>query len=104
MAEVLNELNVNGVPLEVFRMGVINPDERRPIKVVFSSSHDVIQALRRSHLLKGSSKYSFVYIRPSYSVVTRKVSFMECRDDPTGFYTIYNNQVDKRGAAVSRKQ
>lgn len=34
VAEILNELNVDGVPI-VFPLGAINPMKRRPIKVVF---------------------------------------------------------------------
>ncbi|VDM38344.1 unnamed protein product [Toxocara canis] len=34
VAEILNELNVDGVPVEVYRMGVFSPAKRRPIKVM----------------------------------------------------------------------
>ncbi|VDM29694.1 unnamed protein product [Toxocara canis] len=41
VAEILVELNVDGVLVDVYRMGAFNPTKHRPIKVVFNNSHDL---------------------------------------------------------------
>ncbi|KHN77645.1 hypothetical protein Tcan_00451, partial [Toxocara canis] len=75
MAEILDELNFDGVPVEAYRMGVFNPEKHRPFKVVFSNSHDAAQVFRQSYMLKLSPQFSSVYIRPSYTAALRKELF-----------------------------
>ncbi|KHN78055.1 hypothetical protein Tcan_00449, partial [Toxocara canis] len=75
VAEILNELNVNGVPVEVYRMGVLNPAKCRPVKVVFRNSHGAVQVFRQCYMLKCSPQFPSVYIRPFYTDPIRKEPF-----------------------------
>ncbi|KHN71915.1 hypothetical protein Tcan_18683 [Toxocara canis] len=97
---ILDELNVDSVPVEVYRMGVFNPMKRRPIKVIFRNSHDAVQVLRQCRMLKQSPRFSSIYIRPSYSAAIRKELFTKRREDPNGIYAVRNNLVVRRGSAV----
>ncbi|VDM49292.1 unnamed protein product [Toxocara canis] len=101
VAEILDELNVDGVPVEVYRMRVFNPTKRRPNKVVFSNIHDAVQVFRQCYVLKCSPQFSSFYIRPSYTAAIRKELFTKRKEDPNGLYIMRNNQVVRRVSATN---
>ncbi|KHN77250.1 hypothetical protein Tcan_10954 [Toxocara canis] len=102
VAVILDELNVDGVPVEMYRMGVFNPAKRRPIKVIFRNSHDAVQVLLQCYMLKRSPRFSSAYIGPSYSAAIRGELFTKRREDPNGLYVVRNNLVVRRGSAIPR--
>ena len=62
--DILDDIGVDGVPVNVFRMGVFNAGRWRPVKVVFSNPHDASQVIRNSPRLK-SSRFKDIYVRRS---------------------------------------
>ncbi|KHN84872.1 hypothetical protein Tcan_08313 [Toxocara canis] len=100
VAEILDEVNVDGVPVDVYRMGVFNPTKRRPIKVVFNNTHNAVQVFRQCYMLKRSPQFSSVYIRPSYSAAIHNELFTKRREGPHGLYVVRNNLVVRRGSAI----
>ncbi|VDM50837.1 unnamed protein product [Toxocara canis] len=57
VAQRLDELNVEGVLVEMYRTGVFNPSKRRPVKVVFRNSHDAVQVFRQCYMLTRSPSF-----------------------------------------------
>ncbi|KAL6724318.1 hypothetical protein Aduo_019215 [Ancylostoma duodenale] len=68
---ILNPLDVETRPVEIFRMG--KPLEGRPglVKVVFSSRHFYFDALRKAYKLRHIPTYSGVYLRRSMTAEER---------------------------------
>lgn len=94
---ILDTLEVDAVPLNVYRMGTYDEARWRPIKVAFDNPHDVVQLLRRCRLLKtAGGPFEKVYVRPSHSHELR-VKLREAREvDKTA--VIYRGEVMSRSA------
>lgn len=92
---ILTELNVDSVPVNVFRMGAFDVEgkRRRPIKVEFCSMHGAVQVLRQSPALKSSPKYKSVYVRKSHPHALRVELMNKRNSDPNNTYVIYRDKV-----------
>lgn len=73
VSDILENLEIDAIPLQVYRMGTFEKNKCRLVKVVFNNSHDAVQVLRNCNQLKNiEGPYKNVYARPSYSAELRK--------------------------------
>uniref|UniRef100_A0A0M3IAA0 Nucleotid_trans domain-containing protein n=1 Tax=Ascaris lumbricoides TaxID=6252 RepID=A0A0M3IAA0_ASCLU len=98
----LNYLNVDEVPMEMYRMGVLNPANRRPINVVFGNIHATVQVRRVCHYLKHSPEYNHVYVRHSYTRALRELSALKKAAELNVSYVIHNDKVVARSSLPPR--
>ncbi|EYB84415.1 hypothetical protein Y032_0317g2330 [Ancylostoma ceylanicum] len=74
VTEILDALDMECRPVEVRRMGRLDPSRPRLVKVVFSTRQEWTHALAHAHLLR-SSGFDDVYIRRSMTVDERKQEY-----------------------------
>ena len=72
---MLNDIDCDAVPREIYRMGARKDSSQRPIKVIFANSHATIQVLRNASRLKDHPNYRRVFIRPSLTPEQRQKDF-----------------------------
>ncbi|KIH49979.1 hypothetical protein ANCDUO_19945 [Ancylostoma duodenale] len=68
---ILNALDIETRPVEVFRMGKPQEGKPRLIKIVFSSRSFFFDALRNAQRLRNNSLYSGIYLRRSMTADER---------------------------------
>lgn len=103
---MFNELSVDSVPANVYRMGAFDRQGKktRPVKVEFTNMHDAVQVLRRSPELKTSANYGSVYVRKSHPHSLRVELINKRKSDPDNVYVIYNDKVVAREVHTQRTQ
>ena len=73
VVDVLSRLGENPMFSIPQRVGILNGQKVRPVKIAFTSATVVTGLLRKSHLLRTADGYSSVYISPDRSMEERTV-------------------------------
>ncbi|KAK6011327.1 hypothetical protein OSTOST_23594, partial [Ostertagia ostertagi] len=101
---LLDVLNIEAHPVELYRMGAMMEDKPRPIKCVFSSRRSLLEVLSNARKLRNTTAYKDVYIRKSMSREERQKESnlrMQARElnkkEPQGkrTYVVYRGELVK---------
>uniref|UniRef100_A0A7I4YXJ8 Uncharacterized protein n=1 Tax=Haemonchus contortus TaxID=6289 RepID=A0A7I4YXJ8_HAECO len=110
--EILDFLDIEARPVEVFRMGRAS-DRPRLVKCVFPARKILLDTLARAHKLRASSRFNNVEIRKSMTPEERskdqelrKKAYERNRDEHNGnrVYVVYRGEIVKASDIPSIKK